>query len=54
MSNLPVDSLADLGARINEAHHLAIQHAGKAIELATLQNFTCATPARKRQPLICR
>lgn len=27
-------SLADLGARINEAHHLAIQHAGKAIEHA--------------------
>ena len=28
------NSLADLGARINEAHRLAIGHAGKAIEHA--------------------
>jgi hypothetical protein len=31
---LEINSLADLGTRINEAHHLAIQHAGKAIEHA--------------------
>jgi len=34
MVDSPAVSLADLGARINEAHHLAIGHAGKAIEQA--------------------
>jgi hypothetical protein len=40
MTHFPIDSLADLGARINEAHHLTIQHAGKAIEQAPACRFS--------------